>query len=284
MMWCDGKDEGKSWGTGTYKTPLTFYQQDIHHSIDNHLHQSPIHIHKSHHLLHPPPNIMTISKYGIAKGIPSSYTFQTAEDRDSTPHLHLNYTTSSRTREAHEAAINIKSGDASESRLVYWTVSDFKHPITDELSRLPLGFQRLRSGENHSDLALDYLRADPRLFDPATGRILPHDEDGPDNDILDQLRPILDRAIEEKAKVYLWGSAYRSGKGIHNVHMNQGSSGRFSGANGIFQDGGFVIEFDDHWEGVFIGFASQAVETDGEGQPMGDETWVLRGGFGVSRL
>lgn len=34
-----------------------------------------------------------------------------------------------------------------------------------------------------------------------------------------------------------------------------------------------MIEFEDHFEAVFIGFAPQAVKTDDDGQRVGSQTW-----------
>ena len=218
---------------------------------------------------------MPIQNYGVVKGVPRAYTFQTREEDSKSPHLHLYYTTSpsGSSFAAHEAAINIKSGDRNESRLAFWTVPKLVHPLTAKLSPLPLGFKALpRAGGGHDPLALDYLRGGG-YFEPSRVRILPHEEPGRDNDVLDALPPLLDRAIQAKATVYIWGSEYSSHKGIHNVHMNQGSGGKFKEANGIWQDGGLVFEFADHWEGIFIGFASQGVETDGKGDRVGTKTW-----------
>ncbi|KAK5653059.1 hypothetical protein OQA88_9345 [Cercophora sp. LCS_1] len=213
---------------------------------------------------------MPIENYGVTKGVPRAYTFQTREEDSKSPHLHLYYTTTS-TFEAHEAAINIKSGDANESRLAFWTVPRFTNGITAALPNLASGFTSLASGQDHDDLSLDYIRND--YFNRADVRILPHDVPGQDNDILDTLPPLLDRAIEAGANVYIWGSEFSSHKGIHNVHMNQGSAGTFKRANGIWQDGGLVFEFADHWEAIFIGFASQATNTDRKGDGVGRETW-----------
>lgn len=50
--------------------------------------------------------------------------------------------------------------------------------------------------------------------------------------------------------------------------MNQGSLPRY--ANGVHQDGGLFLYFEDdgHWEGVFLAFASQKVPTyDDTGKP-----------------
>ena len=180
-----------------------------------------------------------------------------------------------------EAAINIKSGDRHESRLAYWAAPQFAHPITEQLAALDNGFHLLAgtSEQGPGRLALDFIRGN--LFDRSSGRILQHDVDGPDNDILDEIRPIIDRAISADAITYICGSQYSDGKGLHNVHMNQGNAPRWAGDNGVYQDGAVIFQFHDHWEAVFIGFASQAVHTeDGDnhaGQPLprtGFKTWA----------
>jgi uncharacterized protein YukJ len=106
----------------------------------------------------------------------------------------------------------------------------------------------------------------------ADGLVLPHDAPGPNNDIIDELTPILQDGIDRKATIYLFGSQFNdnnSGEdGIHDVHMNQGSLPRY--ANGVYQDGALFLHFadDGHWEGVLLDFASQRVPTyDDTGKP-----------------
>jgi uncharacterized protein YukJ len=217
---------------------------------------------------------MPVKNYGVSKAKPTRYTYETDEQDSRSPHLELYY--SNDDHNERRAAINIKSGDQSESRLVFWTVPNFRHLVTDSLANLSLGFHKLSATD---EMALDYIRSN--LFQPRSGMLLPHDIPGRNNDILDSLQPIIDRAISSKATVYIFGSGFGDSKGIHNVHMNQGSSRRWAHDNGIYHDGCLIIQFEDHWEGVFIGFASQAVhtgDTDPEaGQPtppQGYLTWA----------
>ena len=46
--------------------------------------------------------------------------------------------------------------------------------------------------------------------------------------------------------------------------MNQGNSGRFTGDDGVFQDGGLLVHFPDQheWTAIFLKFQSQAWHTD----------------------
>jgi hypothetical protein len=51
---------------------------------------------------------------------------------------------------------------------------------------------------------------------------------------------------------------------VHDIHMNQGNSGRFRGDDGVWQDGGLLFHFpaDSRWVGFFLAFQSQAWHTD----------------------
>ncbi|KAH6953551.1 hypothetical protein DER45DRAFT_576051 [Fusarium avenaceum] len=202
---------------------------------------------------------MVVESYGVWRAKPVRYTFEGEDDDNKTPHLEL-YFDDDNGRDG-RAAVNIKSGDRQESRLAYWTVPKFVHGVTDKLAKLSNGFHLLAgtSEQKPDGLALDFIRSD--LFSHASGRVLPHDEAGANNDILDQLKPIVDRAIKAKSTVYIYGSKFSSGKGVHNIHMNQGNAGRWANDNGIFQDGALIFDFGDHWEAVFLAFASQPTQT-----------------------
>jgi len=222
---------------------------------------------------------MPVADYGVWKATATRYTYETDEQDSKSPHLSL-YFSDDNPGEG-RAAINIKSGDSSDSRLAFWTVPDFRHPITQKLAALSNGFKGLAGADQArpDSLALDYIRSN--LFARQSGRILPHDIPGEKNDIIDVLKPIIDRTIEQNAHIYLYGSSFKDGKGIHNNHMNQGSPQRWARDNGVYHDGGLIIEFEDHWEGVFIGFASQAVHTKDDqpkaGSPIpptGYMTWA----------
>ncbi|PON26715.1 hypothetical protein TGAM01_v204216 [Trichoderma gamsii] len=219
---------------------------------------------------------MPIRDYGVWKAKPVSYTYETARKDPHSPHIHLKFSDGN-VNEA-VAAINIKSGDHEDSRLVYWVVPALSHPIVRKLQALGDGFHSLQGGseEQLDNLRLDYIRGN--LFQKQTGRLLPHDIPGENNDILDVLKPILTEAISHGATIYLYGSHFDNGEGIHNVHMNQGSPGHFKKDNGVYQDGGFFLQFRDHWKGIFLGFASQAVHTDDDtGNPVQQnnyQTWA----------
>lgn len=237
---------------------------------------------------------MPIDDYGVWKANPVHYIVEHQSDDSVSPHLSLYFDDrgGSSHRSVHQfrrtgrhgkeipglfrAAINIKSGDKRESRLAYWVDHNFnEHPIVNNLTDLSLGFHPLEETEaGPGGLRLDYIRSN--LFSVNTGRILPHEKEGPNNDIIDVLEPEIKQAVDEHANIYLFGAQFNTGDGIHNVHMNQGNIRQFKHDDGVFQDGGLLIHYprSGRWVGVFLGFASQSVHTDNEsGHAIGRETW-----------
>jgi uncharacterized protein YukJ len=73
---------------------------------------------------------------------------------------------------------------------VYWVDHDFnQHPIIDRLSVLEPGFHLLEDTKPSPDgPRIDFIRSN--LFNVNSGRVLPHDIEGPDNDIIDVLEPL----------------------------------------------------------------------------------------------
>ena len=56
--------------------------------------------------------------------------------------------------------------------------------------------------------------------------------------------------------------------GMHNIHMNQGNSGRWKQDNGVYHDGGILIQFKDYWVAIFLAFLTQSWCTDQNGDPI----------------
>lgn len=218
--------------------------------------------------------------YGVWVAIPTSYDAQTPRQDPRTPHITVQLSSGSSNNSNDEATaeINVKSTD-KDTRLVYWVNKNFSHPITTTFRNLPLGLKNIQSSSS-SDLALDFQRTKPALLDLDAGQVLPSYAKGPNNDILDKLEPILNQAIEEKARLYIFGQSYhdRDGEsGIHDVHMNQGNSKKYG--NAVYSDGSFFVQFaDGHWEAVFLAFASQRLPTNDEtGDPdRGAQTFAER--------
>ncbi len=181
----------------------------------------------------------------------------------------------------HRIAINVKS-QLSPSELFYLVNDNFQHPITKGLEQLKLGFHPL--DRKPGGLALDYIRGN--LFDVKAMKPLPFNVPGPDNDLNELIEKFIFRAIAtEDAVLYAFGEkwgegeediadryfGFKPGNGIHDIHMNQGNSGRFTKDNGVWQDGGLLIHFpsENQWVAVFLAFQSQAFHTnDSNGDPL----------------
>ncbi|KAL1854489.1 hypothetical protein Daus18300_011410 [Diaporthe australafricana] len=209
---------------------------------------------------------MPITGYGVWVATPTVFT---SERTGKSPHGSLVFDDGSTKYKQLSSAINVKS-TGTDSRLVYWSNRNFQHAITQKLQDVDMGFHAITgSDQGPNGIALDLLRGD--LVDLTKGTILSTNVDGPDNDIVDHLTEIFSDAITAKATVYLWGQQYSpTPDGIHDIHMNQGNSGKASWTkdNGIYQDGSFMLKYPDgHWEAVFLAFASQATKTDDGGQP-----------------
>lgn len=182
-------------------------------------------------------------------------------------------------KQEYRLAINVKSVQAPFD-LLYFVDDNFQHPITSGLANLDFGFNELpnRPGE----LALDYIRGN--LFDVTKMKPLPFNVPGPDNDLNELIDLYIQRAINsEGAVLYAFGERwgpedqpdkvfkFRPGNGVHNMHMNQGSSGQFRNENGVWQDGGLLMYFPlrSQWVAAFFAFQSQSFHTnDITGDPL----------------
>ncbi len=205
---------------------------------------------------------MPINNYGVWVAKPVRVSAERAEQDPHSPHIHLYYKNQEDDSEVFRASINVKS--LSElSELVFWFIPNFQHPIVNKLADLERGFQQI--DREAGGIALDYIRGN--LMDFREGRILPHDLPEERDDIIDYVMPELESAIERNATVYLFGEPYDDRKGIHNIHMNQGSAEQFARFNGVWQDGGIMLHFPDEnrVDAIFLAFASQAIHTDENG-------------------
>lgn len=213
--------------------------------------------------------------YGVWALKPFGYERERHEDDPEDPHLVLYFRDPQNPRRAefkYNVAINVKS-KGSPSELVYAIQDPFDHrPTIKVLEDLDLGFHAATGVADTPtatlSLSLDYLRTRDLISITESGKILAHDVPGPDNDLLDNLEPVIQAAIRNQSRVYIFGFRYRDGKGLHKVHMNQGSVGSFASQNAVGNDGAIIIRDDLGWKAVFLAFASQKVPTDGtKGNP-----------------
>jgi uncharacterized protein YukJ len=170
-------------------------------------------------------------------------------------------------------AVNVKS-QLSPSDLEFVVLERYQHPITALVEGMPLGFTRLQSRPGTG--ALDFIRGN--LFDRTQMRPLPFSVPGFDNDLNEKIDRVMQRAVgDERALVYAFGErwgpedakkdkyfGFLPGNGIHDIHMNQGNAAQFVGDDGVYQDGGLLVQFPDQqeWVAVFLKFQSQSWHTD----------------------
>ncbi|WP_414588888.1 DUF2278 family protein [Scytonema sp. PCC 10023] len=179
---------------------------------------------------------------------------------------------------SYRLAINVRSVQQPFD-LFYFVDDDFEHFITDKLDKLNFGFTEIEELERKAgEIALDYIRAN--LFKVDNLKPLPFNLPGENNDLNELIDSHIQRAIDTQAVVYAfgepWGAEnkpdkvfdFEPGRGVHNIHMNQGNSGNFARENGVFQDGALLIHYPsaqgshDHWVAAFFAFQSQSFHTD----------------------
>lgn len=202
-----------------------------------------------------------------------------AEDDDESPHLQILLDVDGA---RHRVAVNARSSQQPHP-LLYQRRDPFVHPSIGRLAELRSGVVDLK--RDRSDLVLDYVRGG--IVSRADMRVAPYKKDGPDNDLRDYLLPLLGRAIDDPtARVFAFGETwgpevgkpdkyfgFEPGHGVHDIHMNQGSTGSHKETNGPNQDGALYVHFgaDDRWIAVFLAFQSQSWETDPlTGHPLGE--------------
>jgi len=172
-----------------------------------------------------------------------------------------------------DTAVNVGTNNAADL-LKYKIAEGFPHPVTGTLRMAPAGAADLTGTAVLP--ALDFLRSS----------ILEGTGDWRNSDVLDgsgaqepvaTLSRHLSDAFGKGSDVYIFGRFYSEGNGVHDVHMNQGSRGRFvhregndaNDHNDIWQDGAVLIDAGDAgWVAYFSAFTQQTVPTDELGNPL----------------
>lgn len=219
---------------------------------------------------------MPLKNYGLLKG----KAIEVRVGAGSSPHYQVRIVDDTTD---YRIAINVKSALAP-SEVEYVIVENFRHPILDVVRDMELGFTPLQSKPGTG--ALDYIRGN--LFDRTAMKPLPFNVPGFDNDLNEKLDRIMQRAVAaEDSLVYAFGErwgpeqnkkdkyfGFLPGNGIHDIHMNQSNVGKFVSDDGVWQDGGLLVQFEHEWVGIFLKFQSQGWHTDdvtghrtGEPQP-----------------
>lgn len=219
---------------------------------------------------------MTLA-YGYAKAkiVSDPYLKGTHRRSEIQYHLHFNMLVGGDTW---DVAVNVGTTDADDL-LKFKLVYDFRHPVISTLAASPAGANELTDEDRLP--ALDFIRSN-LLAD--TGDWRDSDTmDGSDNpEPVASLKRLLENAKQNQFDVYVFGRFYSEGDGIHDTHMNQGSTGEFihiagnddNDHNDIWQDGAVLVNLGQpEWAAYFAAFNQQLVPTDDLGNPKpGAET------------
>ncbi|UUZ92097.1 DUF2278 family protein [Paenibacillus sp. P25] len=204
-------------------------------------------------------------RYGVLKGKAVDRRPGTAENPHYQIHVEADGTD-------YRVAVNVKS-QSRPYDLLYYADERFEHEITQGLAELPFGFTKLES--RPGGIALDFIRSN--LFDPRAMAPPPFDRPGQDNDLNEKMDFYLNKAMAAgDAEIYAFGEGwgpedvpdkvfgFRPGRGIHDIHMNQGNEGKFRKDDGVYQDGAPLLHFpsEARWIAVFLAFQSQSWHTD----------------------
>ena len=179
----------------------------------------------------------------------------------------------------HRIATNVRSSaPKAPSVVLFQTTTTLPADLIAGLRALPAGFKKVPS--KPGGLAIDFVRGG--LVKTKSMKPLPPDEPGADNDLKDALETAVVKAMDLPGSiVYAFGSKWGPekdkpdqyfkfvpGNGIHDIHMNQGNSGKYKKDNGVYQDGALFIEYpNDKWRAFFVAFQSQTFDTDDHGNP-----------------
>jgi uncharacterized protein YukJ len=213
--------------------------------------------------------------YGVLKGRAIAGV---KEIDDNTPHYQIH---ASDGTNDYRLAVNVRS-KLKPYDLLYLIDDNFNHPILTRLTELKFGFTEIPIADRKAgEIALDYIRGN--LFDVTKMQPLPFNVPGDNNDLNEVIDLHIQQAIRSPdAELYAFGEPWYEpripdkifgfpGRGIHNLHMNQGSSGRFGRENGVYQDGAILIHYSSRqqWVAAFFSFQSQSFHTDDRtGDPL----------------
>jgi uncharacterized protein YukJ len=208
---------------------------------------------------------MSLKNYGVLKG----KALETKKGTGKSPHFQILVSDG---QLLYRIAVNVESQE-SPSDVLYYADENFHHPIIDLLEPMPKGYNKLECKPGGA--ALDFIRGN--LFDTSLMIPLPYEKPGDDNDLNEMVLKYVAKAIAmESSAIYAFGDrwgpeterdnyfGFTPGNGVHDIHMNQGSSDAFKKYDGVWQDGGLIIHLPDEkkWIAIFLAFQSQCFHTD----------------------
>ncbi|MBJ7331596.1 MAG: DUF2278 family protein [Solirubrobacteraceae bacterium] len=214
---------------------------------------------------------MPLDHYGVLAGTLTSHVRDTPDDQGRWYHVNLQL---SAPLGSYRCAVDVDSKQSAVG--VQWKVLKVASASFAPASTVATGYHEL--AHTQAARALDHIRH-PALIDnpgcvfvvapPAwLANLFPRRpwKTGSNIDASEALESILVTG----RRTVVWGEPFETGLGMHNVHQNQGDplTSQWADENGIWQDGGVMVERDDGDLDAFISkFSSQASRTDDEGHP-----------------
>ena len=210
---------------------------------------------------------MSLKHYGVLKASPVDRRLGTGENS----HYQILVVDDN---DRYRLAVNVKSKQAP-SELMYLIVETLPASHHRAPGSLGAGMACPGPSKPAGGVALDYIRANPFLFDDMTP--LPFAIPGPDNDLNEKIDCIVQRAMAaEDSWLYAFGEpwsdnkrdkifGFSPGRGVHDIHMNQGNGRAASSMmTGSGKMSGWMSWFpsQQQWVAIFLRFQSQAIHTD----------------------
>ncbi|HET7880196.1 MAG TPA: DUF2278 family protein [Acetobacteraceae bacterium] len=203
--------------------------------------------------------------YGILRGTVTKLLHHQASDPS--PHVELRVQTQ---HGPWRLAVNVRSDD--KTNLLFDIETDFRHPILDAIGSLPSGLTE--PARTDHTRRLDYVRSG--LFDSSAMRTVAAKAVGDPNELDDRISAVMQRAMQTQgAEVFAFGNPwgpehkpdeyfhFSPGRGMHDLHMNQGSPPPHAQDDGVWQDGGLFVRFPGAATvAFFFAFQSQSWQTD----------------------
>lgn len=135
--------------------------------------------------------------------------------------------------------------------MLFISLNKLPNDYSQKLDALNVGYTKLVSKAD--GVAMDYVRN--VWFKPKSMKKVPPDSPGADNDLKDKVEAAVVKALGQASSIIYafgekWGPEtdkkdkyfkFLPGNGIHDVHMNQGNSGKYTKDNGVYQDGSLVF-------------------------------------------
>ena len=191
--------------------------------------------------------------YGVLAGTVQSADLQNPSGGQ-WPHYHIYVQTPAG---LYDSAVNLKS--LTEVKIEYRTRDLDPTSFANDLS-VPNGWTKL--AQTSTSGALDYIRR-PGLTG-TQGWILQNGDN-----LINQLVYLLTGV----QRIFIFGAAYNTGLGVHDVHMNQGDppGSPFAALDAIWQDGGLIFQYgppQPRTTVLQIKFETQSLFTDDQGHPL----------------